>query len=613
MQHIALSSNESIDSLKHVLSKELSVEDRLQTLAFLTRDYRFQEDSSIKYGHILLNEAIELQNNYYVSSACVNLGQSFKDKGAYEIAAKYLLQALDAAKSDGLNLQNHYGLLGAVYGRLGDMQRSFMYFEKSIEWAEKHEYALYLKCISYNNLAEAYYQNGVFDSANVYFRKAYDIAYSKNYGARHLINGNIGMMNLKFGKLDSAEIQLKRVLSHLDPSSKAYLTFKILLGRLYFETGRLDSALIATKEVIRDSELLEIKEQVRDGLLLLSQIQKSIGDLEGAITNYETYVELKDELENVEAYARISNLQSEFDLAQKDAEIQVYAAEKKSRDVVLIVVLAFFVLLGGFVIVLMRQNRSKSRMNVQLTRQKGELEVLNQTKDKFFSIISHDLRGPVSAFYGVSRMIKFLAISNRTDELIEMADDISKSVDRLSSLLDNLLNWAMQQRGDIPNIPEKIILKTFVLEIVGSLKTLAESKNISLTCDIDDQMVIWADKNITSTIIRNLISNSLKFTPEGGQVSILVEEKNRTASIVIRDSGVGIPEYKLKTLFNGQSDESTYGTAGEKGLGLGLQLVHEFVGMIGGKISVESQINTGTSFKFTVPKYELGKELAEIH
>ena len=604
-------SEASIDSLKQVLSQDLSVENRFQTLAYLTRDFRYQEDSSIKYGRILLAEATEYDNKRYVSVASVNLGQAYKDKGAYEIATNYLLQALAAGKEVGENLHNQYGLLGGVYGRLGDMKKSAKYFRESLVWAEDHKYPSFLKCISINNLGEAYYLNGYMDSADFYFRKAYDIAQENKYGVRFFLNGNIGMMNLEFGNLDSAGVQLRRVLLHLDETQTAYLTFKTLLSRLYTETSRYDSAMVMLTEVVKDAQKLGFKEQLRDALLQLSKVQKIMGEASLVLTSYEKYVAVKEELENIETYSRITNLQSEFDLAQKEAEIQVYAAEKKSQEVILIVVGIFTLVLVVFVLLLVKQNRSKTRLNVQLSKQKGELEILNQTKDKFFSIISHDLRGPVSAFYGVSRVIKFLAISNRTDDLVEIADDINNSVDQLSSLLDNLLNWAMQQRGHIPNVPEKIDVALLVKEILKSLNTLAQSKNIDLESDLDHELHLWADRNIASTILRNLINNSLKFTPEGGQVHVNAISNGRMIQISVQDSGIGIPEYRLKNLFQQRNDSTTYGTSGEKGLGLGLQLVKDFIEMIGGRIEVSSEINHGSVFTVMIPAYDSRPQLVD--
>ncbi|MEQ9023456.1 MAG: HAMP domain-containing sensor histidine kinase, partial [Pseudomonadales bacterium] len=206
----------------------------------------------------------------------------------------------------------------------------------------------------------------------------------------------------------------------------------------------------------------------------------------------------------------------------------------------------------------------------------------------FFSIISHDLRSPVAGFNGISQMIKMMVQTKQTDQLLEMTEHIDSSVDQLSKLLDNLLNWAMQQQGHVPNVPEKLSLKEMSEDLVKTLSTMAQGKSIELDADVPENLELWCDKNTTMTILRNLVSNALKFTPEGGKVGIRADEDGEMAKIEIYDTGVGMPQDKLKKLFQLQDKKSTYGTSGEKGLGLGLQLVHEFMEMNNGKIEVTS-------------------------
>ena len=190
-------------------------------------------------------------------------------------------------------------------------------------------------------------------------------------------------------------------------------------------------------------------------------------------------------------------------------------------------------------------------------------------------------------------MIKFLVQAKETDQLLDIADDIDQSVERLSNLLDNLLNWAMQQQGHIPNVPEKLELRYICEDLTATFKTMAESKKIDLRSEVDEGIVIWADRNMTMTILRNLTNNALKFTPEGGRVSLHAHEKEGVVEIAVRDTGVGIPKEKLDQLFTLGDKKSTYGTSGEKGLGLGLQLVYEFVELNNGTIKVESEPDQG--------------------
>ena len=197
----------------------------------------------------------------------------------------------------------------------------------------------------------------------------------------------------------------------------------------------------------------------------------------------------------------------------------------------------------------------------------------------------------------------------QTEQLLEIADDIDESVDRLSALLDNLLNWAMQQQGHFPNVPEKVNLNEVTQDLIRTLDTMAKGKSINLDSQIDGAIHLWVDKNTTMTILRNLVNNALKFTPEGGHVTIAASSTASKAEIKVQDSGVGIPEEKLKSLFKLQDKKSTYGTSGEKGLGLGLQLVCEFVEMNGGTIDVTSTVGEGTTFAVTLPLYDLEEEV----
>ncbi|MEQ9305686.1 MAG: HAMP domain-containing sensor histidine kinase, partial [Marinoscillum sp.] len=239
-----------------------------------------------------------------------------------------------------------------------------------------------------------------------------------------------------------------------------------------------------------------------------------------------------------------------------------------------------------------------------LENQKKALETLNQTKDRFFSIISHDLRGPINSFHGVSNLIKYFVESKNPEELLEVADDIDQSVDRLTNLLDNLLSWAMQQQGHFPNVPEKLNLNEMSQELVETLDNMARGKQIELDARIDEQIYLWADRNTTMTILRNLVNNGLKFTEPGGKVGLTAVQDGSYAIINIYDTGVGMPKDKLKKLWRLQEEKSTYGTAGERGLGLGLQLVYEFIEMNHGKVEVESTEQIGTTFTVWLPLFE---------
>ncbi|MEP0937532.1 MAG: HAMP domain-containing sensor histidine kinase, partial [Cyclobacteriaceae bacterium] len=192
-----------------------------------------------------------------------------------------------------------------------------------------------------------------------------------------------------------------------------------------------------------------------------------------------------------------------------------------------------------------------------------------------------------------------------TDQLLEIADDIDQSVERLSSLLDNLLSWAIQQQGEFPYNPEKVNVKDLAEEITGTFDNMAQGKKINLQYEVDADLALYADKKMAQTIIRNLVNNALKFTPENGSVIISGEVAHDQVHIQIKDTGVGMPEDKLSSLFQLQDKKSTYGTSGEKGLGLGLQLVYEFIERNNGSVEVESREGEGTTFHIKLPQFSV--------
>lgn len=230
----------------------------------------------------------------------------------------------------------------------------------------------------------------------------------------------------------------------------------------------------------------------------------------------------------------------------------------------------------------------------------NEIKAQKRVKDKLFAVISHDLRGPVSAMQGMGYVLSMLIRESRYDELEAMIGEVEKTTFQLSRLLDNLLNWASSELNEIPYNPENLSVKEMVKDLYDVFSASAYSKNISLINHIRDDLTIWADQNSAYTIFRNLINNALKFSEENGRIELMARKDGEEVIIDVRDNGIGIPKDKLDSIFK-LSAESTFGTKGEKGVGLGLQLVQEFTKMNNGEISLQSEEGKGTTFSISLP------------
>jgi signal transduction histidine kinase len=242
-----------------------------------------------------------------------------------------------------------------------------------------------------------------------------------------------------------------------------------------------------------------------------------------------------------------------------------------------------------------------------------ELQKMSRTKDKFFSIISHDLKTPFNAMVGFSNLLSEHYESYTQEEQRKFISIIDQSVNNTYKLLNNLLEWAQAQSDSDTLTLETTNLFLLSNDIIGLLKQTAENKNISLRCDVDQELEIDVDTNKLTTIIRNLVTNAIKFTHKGGEVSVQAEtvkslDGQQMIQISVCDTGIGIAPDKQEKLFNLGEKISSPGTDKEVGTGLGLILCEEFVKRHGGKIWVESEINKGSKFIFTLPykyKYQL--------
>jgi PAS domain S-box-containing protein len=243
----------------------------------------------------------------------------------------------------------------------------------------------------------------------------------------------------------------------------------------------------------------------------------------------------------------------------------------------------------------------------EIIRYARQMQELNQSKDKFFSIISHDLKGPFNAIMGFSDILTTEWDDYTDEERQHFIRNIHSSAKNTFRLLENLLEWAMTQTGKLTFNPVHFDLSVVANEVVILMRDQAETKHIKLYTAINFNTMIVADENMIRTILRNLVSNAIKYTHDGGQVKIFSQAMPATAEqpamiqVCVSDSGIGIDPVTLPKLFRIDEKVRSSGTAQEKGTGLGLILCRELIGKIGGKIWVESGPGEGSRFYFTVP------------
>ena len=244
-----------------------------------------------------------------------------------------------------------------------------------------------------------------------------------------------------------------------------------------------------------------------------------------------------------------------------------------------------------------------NRKQAELTLKKNEIRLhqLNADKDRFISILSHDLKNPFNNLLGLSEVLTEDIRKLDIDEIETLANQINKTARNTFNLLEDILTWVRAQQGEIPFKPQNLSFTDICKNILETLNLNAKAKNITINCLTTDHQIVFADNDMLKTVMRNLVSNAIKFTNKGGAININTKENPENVTISVSDNGIGIKPDDLKKLFNISEFITTTGTAKETGTGLGLLLCKEFVEKHSGKIWVESVYGKGSEFKFTLP------------
>ncbi|GET22474.1 ATP-binding protein [Prolixibacter denitrificans] len=249
-----------------------------------------------------------------------------------------------------------------------------------------------------------------------------------------------------------------------------------------------------------------------------------------------------------------------------------------------------------------RDITERKKAEAEIKRMNEELLISNAEKDKFFSIIAHDLRSPFNSFLGLTQVMAENLQDLTMEEIRKFSLTMRDSVSHLYRLLENLLQWSRMQQGMILFNPEIIPLCSIIIDSLDILAEPAQAKEIEITCAIPNNLEVFADVNVVQTIIRNLVSNAIKFTPRGGKVDITANLlPDRFIEISVADTGIGMDREMLDKLFRLDGKVNREGTEGETSTGLGLILCKEFIEKQGGKLWVESEVGKGSVFYFTLP------------
>ncbi len=388
------------------------------------------------------------------------------------------------------------------------------------------------------------------------------------------------------------------------------------IGLLCIEKGEFQRAINNIRIGLRNAERINSNRLMQQSFDFLYQAYLGLDDFKKAIFYQNKYTNISELIYSEASEKRIEKINTQHEIELRDQQIRNLQDVSQQNEQQLAISQKFNVTLillmlvsGLLVLIFVRSYRERKRINrklqlvnQQMVEQNKELIEVNSTKDKFFSIIGHDLKGPLNSLTSFSQLLINHTAMLTEEEIRTIATDLDKSLKNLYELLENLLSWARSQTGRIEFAPEKFDITEVIQENIRLLAKAAVNKQITIDFPPENPVEVFADINSIRTIIRNLLSNAIKFTDYKGTITISVKEWKSNVDIGIKDTGVGISPADQEKIFSISAKHTTLGTNREKGTGLGLILCREFVERNKGKISIESKVGSGTTFTINLPK-----------
>lgn len=609
---------------QELVSGKLNTKDSIEVLNLLGRSLTFiNQPKALVYANLALQRSIKSNNAKGIAYAYRNLSSLHSYNESYFVSMEYIQQALEIfeASNDSVGMANCYISLGHTYRRLRNREEEVYYHKRAFEIFSRVNDKERIGVTSHN-LGESYFNAGDNEKGKRLTRLAIQINDSiKNNAVLSSCYKVMGMIEFSVNELDSAEQYLQKVLvlsEQLGENSQKVATAEamFLLASINKLRGNRANQLKFLLNAADFCARHNLGNHLQDTYQELILYFASNNDQNAVIKYINSYKIIKDSLNQKQFEDRYSLANSVIEvhkLSRNKNELEkanfVQAQKIESRNKILLVIFFSVIVLLWLLLKFARLNK-KLEAQIQINeRQKHDLEILNNTKDKFFSIVAHDLKSPLASLKSFSALLIDHYDDLNKEDILTMSRQLQSAVDNTIKMADNLIIWARIQMNDIQHKQEAVSLNEIGRNIYNVYKDLAADKGIVLNYAVDDAILLLGDKNQIEFIIRNLVNNAIKFTKQGGYVTLRAQLLNEdTVEILVEDNGVGIPNEIKERLFSVGKKQSTNGTAGEKGTGLGLMLSAEFLKLNNGEITIESEIGKGSQFKIRLKRGVLAIE-----
>lgn len=569
--------------------------------------YYLQKKSEL---HLQMSDSIGWADNEY------NLGMLYSVTLNFEEATKHSLKAMQYFKRKNLTIAfvNSCINLGYIHNELKQVDNALMYYKFALNGLnsvlnQDELDAATTNLGNFGNALQLSEKNTKPQNQNETANKAIGASLTQVYSA-------LGVLNLKINKVDSAEYYVYRglELSVANNNQSDIANGQILLGKVYFAQARRPEAYRITERGLETAKGIKNRALVMEAYSELARISMSLKQPGLAYSFLDQYITLKDSIYNEQMSSLLSKGGVRFEISDKRDDKGYLLTENldqirtiQNSRIIKWVLFVSTTVIVIFLVIILRKYYVKARKVKELKEkyktaedQRNQLENLIQTKDKFLSIIAHDLKNPFNSLLGFADLAY-----NDFDEISDAEKKsylkvIRQSGQHIYALLDNLLSWSRAQSGRIDFYPEPVSLTESIENAVELVRNSADNKQITLFSDFSGDVIVKADRNMLSTVLRNLLTNAIKFTTNGGSVTISSSINTKKVTVRVSDTGIGMTPEDLDKLFKLDGGLKTTGTANEIGTGLGLILCQEFMALHKSKIIAESTPGKGSTFSFTL-------------
>jgi len=582
----------------------------------LTRTHDLEQAMNYFIRSLSLEDSLGLKPNQVFSY--LGIAAAFEEAGDYPNCKDALEQAqrINDEFRDVRTLVWILNKLGRINGIQGRIEEAFENYGMVLQYKDQVDPDVEAEALF--NLAHLYEIQEKYDKALEHHKEALAIRRSvrdRVNEARSL--NDVGELYRLMKNNDRAlanhvaALEIRQSLKDKEGIAESYNN----IGDLYYQQNNRTRAIANLELALNAAQEAQSHEQLKRSYELLAQCFEEQGDYKKALENKNRFMAIEDMIESEQNERQLAETQKRYLLEKSESQIEKLDAIRVEREKELVeqmrvrnflfVILGLGVVIAGLGVYLYLQKQQSNKVltavNQKVQQQNIRLQELNATKDKFFSIISHDLKGPLNSLTSFSGLLINHADSLSKEEIQMLAKDLDKSLKNLFALLENLLEWSRSQTGNIEFTPGEFSITQTLVQNHELLKAQAQNKGINMVLGTRDEIIVKAHRHSITTVVRNLMSNAIKFTPSGGTITVEAKRLNGEVLVSISDTGVGMSPEIQKKLFRIDTKHSTRGTADEKGTGLGLILCKDFVEKNGGSIGVTSEVGKGSRFYFSIP------------